>query len=504
MSDRRNILFIMTDQLCARSLGCAGHPLVHTPNIDRLAARGVRFDAAYTTSALCVPARASLATGRYVQSHRVWTNEVPWPADERLMGHYLDDIGVRAFQCGKSHYTPDYYTGAPEPAISMKMANGRMSPFPDMTTLEYNDGFNLNVDYRAYLHDRGYPPDVVDIPHHFVRPDGTLVVANTCVPGLASDLPCVLDADDTDTAFTSKQALRFLEEEHPDPWMLYLSYYRPHHPYCPSPPYFRMYDPREVPPPRRTDDELRTAHPLVRAQRQLCAEIMHDDAHVRWMRSAYYGLITEIDDWVGKVLGVLDARGLLESTLIIFSSDHGDYLFDHWLFGKNSLYDQAYRIPLIVVDPSADADAARGSVSDAPVQIIDILPTMLEWRGAEIPAAIEGRSLLPLARGGTPAEWRDAVFAAWDYQAFAPESCRRAGATRGFNVRDAAVNYWYFPGLDDVLFDLRADPDEFVNVARDPAYKRVIDDCRGRLLDHLAIFTDRRRLDWRCDPSRQA
>ena len=487
----KNILLIMTDQLRYDCLGCNGHPLVKTPNIDRIAAMGVNFSRCYTPSAVCVPARASLSTGRYTQSHRVYWNEVPWPRDEKLMGDYMSDIGVQAYQCGKSHYCSDAYSGE-RPGQEQFMFDDRLytGPFPDMKTVEFNDGWYLNRDYRDYLKSKGYSDSVCKFPHQYICEDGVVrQVWNY------HNVPCVLKAEDTDTAFTSRRALEFLEQSHEQPWMLFLSYFRPHFPYCPSVPYFGMYPPDKVPAPLRDPRELERMHEALRRQSKQFIDLMKDDIFVRWMRSAYYGLIAELDDWIGRVLDTLEQTGALDSTLIILTSDHGDYLGDHYMYDKQCFYDQAYHIPLIVADPSAESDITRGSVSDAYVSLIDILPTMLDWRGAIISADIDGESLLPLIRGQKDSI-RDAAYMLYEFGVhYADEP--DIGCATAYGVRDEKFCYWYMPMFDDVLFDLAADPGELNDCAADPAYAGVIKTYRDKLLYHHTVYSDRRRLNWR-------
>lgn len=490
----KNILFIMTDQFRADCLGCAGHPVLKTPNLDSLAGNGVRFTRCYSPSAVCVPARASLSTGRYVQSHRTWWNETPWPSDEKLMGDYLREAGVQSYQCGKSHYRPDDFTGVADPPMSERFVGLFSMPFPDMKTVEFNDGWCYNYDYRDYLRQAGYGPEFIDYPHQMLRPDGTLEPWTW----RSTHLPCALKTHDTDTAFTARRAIEFLDEEHDSPWMLFLSWYRPHQPYSPSGRYYRMYQPEDVPSPVRSEAEWDNPHIIWRKQAEMWAELTRDEQHWRWVRSGYYGLIAELDDWTGAVMRKLEERGLQDDTLIIFTSDHGDYLGDHWLYEKESFYDQANRVPLIVVDPSPEADATRGTTCGAWTQLVDLLPTMLDWHGSEIGRDIEGWSILPFVRGRRPDSWRTEVFAVWDYHNYFdpwPEDKRVCG--RGVNVRDERYNFWHFPGLDDVLFDLEKDPEEFTNVAQRKDYSAVVAEHRSWALRHLLRYTDSRRTDWR-------
>jgi arylsulfatase A-like enzyme len=213
------------------------------------------------------------------------------------------------------------------------------------------------------------------------------------------------------------------------------------------------------------------------------------------MRATYYGLITQVDAHIGRLMAHLEARGVLDSTLVIFVSDHGEYMGDHWLFEKELFYESAVHVPLILADPRPQADTTRGSVQDAWVESIDIMPTCMEALGVPVPKAVQGRSLLSLVHGNRPQNWRDAVFGDWDFRFYRASTALGlpTNQCRSWMVRDDLYKYVAFNGLPDMLFDLKEDPQELFNLAGDSSRKGVVNEYRGRLLDWRQSTEDNSR-----------
>jgi arylsulfatase A-like enzyme len=200
----------------------------------------------------------------------------------------------------------------------------------------------------------------------------------------------------------------------------------------------------------------------------------------------YMGLITQIDDQMGVLMKFLEARGLLDTTMIVFTSDHGDYLGDHWMGEKDLFHEQSAKIPLIVIDPSKEADATRGTVCDALVEAIDLAPTFVDYFGAAPPRHIlEGRSLLPLLRGAKPADWRKVAFSEYDYamQDVRLKLDQPIERCRLFMVFDGRWKYIHASGFRPMLYDLETDPDEFVDRGADPSCADVIARLQAELFD---------------------
>ena len=199
----------------------------------------------------------------------------------------------------------------------------------------------------------------------------------------------------------------------------------------------------------------------------------------------YMGLIKQIDDQMGVVMRFLEERGLLETTMIVFTSDHGDYLGDHWMGEKDLFHEQSAKIPLIVIDPSREADATRGTISDALVEAIDLAPTFIDYFGGTPPDHIlEGRSLMPLLRGKAPA-WRNVVFSEYDYsmQDVRLKLNQPIEQCRLFMVFDGRWKYIHASGFRPMLYDLQTDPQEFADRGEDPACAEVIARLQAALFD---------------------
>ena len=501
--NRLNVLFIMTDQMRADCMSCAGHPVVRTPHLDELAGDGVLFQRAYVQSAVCGPSRMCFYTGRYPHANRSPWNEVPLPADEKTMGHYFADGGYRAALCGKTHYTPDPL-GEPE---AQPEQGFRRAALAGLESWELNE--SRGEGWLAHLAARGYPDEVLRDPFAVEMPAGA--------DGDHSAYPTRFRREDSDTAFMTDRAMAFMKDaggspgSPGSPWFLHLSYFKPHLPIVAPYPYNELYDPADSPAPNRSPEELARPHPFHVPFRIERGGVAYDDEAVwRRRRATYYGLITEIDDHLGRLFRFMKDRGLWENTLIIFTSDHGEYVGDHWMFEKELFYDEAYNVPFIVRDPRSCADGTRGMAMDDFVESLDVLPTCMDVcglcepggpggpGGPDTSAFLQGRSLVPLLRGERPGDWRTEVYADWDFRFYwtpkklgiPPERCR------GWMVRDDRFKYWHFNGMPDVLFDLEADPGELRNVAGDPRYAGTVQDLRVRLMDWRMSNEDMSRVAW--------
>ncbi len=489
MTKRPNILFIMVDQMRADCLSCEGHPVIKTPNLDALALRGVRFSHAFVQSAVCVPSRMSFYTGRYLHSHRSSWNNVPLSSSEKTMGHYVSDAGYRAAQCGRAHYyadTDDVWISDPRKVEQLS------ATLPGLEEWLSHETYTSEA-YRAHLTAKGYPEDVCRYP------TVPRMVSGHNLDSDPSAIPVDVREEDSDTAFVTDKAIEFLNQPHEHPWFLFLSYWKPHPPFFAPSPYHKLYDLDSIPEPNRIDSELENPHPLINEYRhEFNGERFDDEKNWRQVRATYYGLITEIDYHIGRVIDSLRATGQEENTVIFFTSDHGEYLGDHWLHNKEMFYDTAYRVPWIWFDPRPEADSTRGMICDAFVECIDALPTMLETVGVSPTPAIQGRSLLPWIFGDKPDRWRTAVYADWDFRCYQmganlnlnPDQCR------GWMVRDRNIKYWHLNGLPDVLFDLQNDPLELHNRADDPEYEDVVQKYLLKLIDWRMSTEDPSRISW--------
>jgi arylsulfatase A-like enzyme len=486
MAAVRNILFIMCDQLRADHLGCYGHPHLATKNLDALALRGVRFERAFVQSGVCGPSRMSFYTGRYVSSHGATWNRVPLSVGEITLGEYLARAGRPLALTGKTHVMPDE-AGLSRLALGEGSELGRLLGAGGFIELDRHDGHHAEPagGYADWLRARGY--DSADPWTDYVI--GAVDERGTVVSGWDmrnARLPSRVAEPHSETAYTTGRALEFIRAQGEAPWVLHLSYVKPHWPYLAPAPYHARYALAECLPVKRNARELQRAHPVLSAYRQQeeCANFMRDEVW-RTVRPTYQGLVQQIDDHLGRVWDALEELGRWEDTLIVFTSDHGDYLGDHWLGEKEHFHDVIQRVPLIVYDPDLRADVARGRAEARFVEAIDLAPTLLE--ALALPVAgerLEGRSLLPLLRSGRAEGWRDAVFSELDYGYREARSIlgRAPDACRAWMVRTERWKYVHWQDFRPQLFDLAADPDEFDDRGEDPALEDIRREMRERLL----------------------
>jgi arylsulfatase A-like enzyme len=493
MPPKKNVLFIMCDQLRFDYLSCCGHPVLKTPHIDSLAARGVRFTRAYVQSPVCGPSRMSTYTGRYMRSHGSHWNGWPLRVGVPTLGDHLKAIGVRNVLVGKTHMTADR-EGLERLGIDAKSIIGVHVSQCGFEPYERDDGLHPDgrprPAYDDYLRAHGF--DARNPWEQWANSgegeDGSILSG---WPLANSGHAARVDEQHSETPYMTGRAMDFMLEarDDPRPWCLHLSYIKPHWPYIAPEPYASMYKGMAVPPAIRSHEERANAHPVFRAFMDLRVSRNFSEQGVReTVIPAYMGLVKQIDDQLGRLFGFLDEEGLATTTMIVFTSDHGDYLGDHWLGEKDLFHDMSVKVPLIVYDPSPEADATRGLVSDALAEAIDLAPTFLEYFGGEPPAhVLEGRSLTPLLHGKTPATWREFAFSEYDYAMLEPRLTldRPLRECRLFMVADRRYKLMHAVGYRPMLFDLEADPDELVDLGAHPDYA----DVRARLTDALVHWS---------------
>ena len=474
----KNVLFIMCDQLRWDYLSCTGHPHLETPHIDALAARGMLFNRAYVQSPICGPSRMSFYTGRYVSSHGSTWNQIPLKVGEMTLGDHLRPLGVRTALCGKTHMAADA-EGLKRLGIAPDSEIGALVSECGFEPWERDDGLHppgrygrQNQNYNTYMKEQGWEDENPweTVANSAEDADGNLLsgwfLDNSDLPARASD-------EESETPYTTRRAMDFIREAGDGPWCLHLSYIKPHWPYIVPPPYHDMYGRQTHLQPVRNEAERTNPHPVTGAfMEERVAKAFSDDGTRAKVLTAYMGLIKQIDDQIGVLMRFMEEQGRLEDTMIIFTSDHGDYLGDHWMGEKELFHDASARIPLIVVDPRKEADGTRGQTSEALVEAIDVVPTILDYFGGEaVPHIIEGRSLLPLMYG-TADHLRDFAISEYDY------SIKDVRRRLGVAVEDAKLTmlfdgrwkYIFAEGFRPMLYDLQADPDELNEIGDDPAY----------------------------------
>jgi arylsulfatase A-like enzyme len=492
MTKIKNILFIMADQLRWDYLSCYGHPHLQTPNIDKLAAKGVRFDRAYVQSPVCGPSRASYYTGRTVFSHGATWNRVPLPIGELTLGDYLRPLGVTTAVVGKTHMVGDK-EGMARLGLNMETEIGCLISQPGFDPYERDDGLHPTqglrsrggkLRYNDYLNDLGYEGKNPwnDYANAAEGPNGEILSGWHLRNSL---LPARVKEEHSETAYMTNRAIDFITEMKDAPWLCHLSFIKPHWPYMAPAPYHNMYGGNTFLPVRREEREKENANPVIQAFHGMEVSQTFSAPGVReTVLPAYMGLIKQIDDHLGRLFDYLAETGKDKETMIVFTSDHGDYLGDHWMGEKELFHEVSVRVPLIIYDPRAEADATRGTSSEALVEAIDLVPTFMDATGAP-PAnhRIEGRSLMPLLNGKIPDDWRDAVFSEIDYAFYAARDTLDLGASdaRGYMIRTKDWKYVYFKGFPPQLFDLNNDPDEFDDLGTSQEHA----DIRTMMNDHL-------------------
>jgi len=511
MATPGNVLFITVDQWRGDCLSAVGHPVVRTPNLDRLAASGALFTNHWAQAAPCGPSRACLYTGTYLSQNRSVLNGTP--LDARLTNVALE---VRA-----AGYDPVLfgYTDSSVDPRSVEVDDPRLLTYEGVLP-----GLRAVIDFPFepltpwidHLYALGYP--VQKRAHDIFRADRSFPGAADHPPTWA---PPIYRAEHSETAFLTDEFLAWLDgtgtttghgtdgRDQTTPWFAHLSYLRPHPPYRVAEPYHDRYDPAEVPFPVRaaTRAEEGTQHRLA----ELAVDVVgapDDDAEMRQIRATYYGLMSEVDDHVGRVLDRLDASGQADDTLIVLTADHGDQLGDHWLMDKLGYWDESYHVPMIVRDPRAagsPASAAGSTGSGSAVgrriddftEHVDVMPTILEWLGLDVPAQCDGRSLMPFVAGdGAPDRWRREVHWQWDFRS---PTTHLAEDLLGITmdectlvvIRDHRWKYVHMAGMAPLLFDLEADPHQFVDRSADPACAPVVAEYAQKLLSWQLRHADR-------------
>lgn len=491
----KNVLWIMADQLRWDYLGCTGHPHIKTPNIDALAARGVLFNRAYVNAPVCGASRMSYYTGRYCRSHGCTWNFFPLKIGEKTLGDHLRPLGVQPVLVGKTHMIPDLqgmeWLGIdPASDVGVRHAECGFDAF-DRDDGLHTVSHDLDRPYKQYLKDQGFDTDNPwhDWANSGATDDGALLSGWLIQNNTAA---ARIPEEHSETAYMTNKAIEFMDQAQ-GPWLCHLSYIKPHWPYIVPAPYHDMYPPETWLPVVRSEAERQNAHPVFDAyiNSRICRAFAQDKVREA-MLGAYMGLITQIDDHIGRLMAWMEDKGLLDNTMVVMSSDHGDYLGDHWMGEKDLFHDPSVRVPLIIADPAPQADATRGTVSDALVEGIDLAPTFLQYfGGAGLPHILEGHDLSPILHG-TARDVRDFAISEYDY------GTREAGLALGIDQKDGRLimccdkrwKYWHCEGFRPMLFDLEMDPQELVDLGDSPHHQ----DIRDRMAGHIFEWARRHHM----------
>lgn len=433
----QNCLVLMSDEHARGALGCYNSPIVQTPNLDKLAARGIRFTNAYTPSPICVPARASFATGRYVHETRFWTNSQPYDGSIPSWGHRLMQEGCHTVSIGKLHYrSHDDPNGFDEEILPLHVKNGLG------WTRGLLRGKNQSWD-KAYEFAEQIGPGECSYTHYDMR------VCETACNWLKKEAP----------------------KHKSTPWTLFVSFASPHYPLVVPEKYYHLYPLDKIEPPRLNRADELPHHPVLKALQRYMNYDDYFNEHTRLIaKASYYGLCTFLDDHIGRVLNALEESGQLTSTTILYTSDHGETIGNHGFWTKCTMYEESVAIPMLLSGPKVP----HGQTYSLPVSLIDGYPTILESIGiskSAEDARLPGHSLISIANGLSPernilSEYHD------------------GGSITGmFMVRHKRWKYICYPGFTPQLFDLTEDPFERIDLAEDPNFSAVLAECHKALLN---------------------
>ena len=439
-----NVLFVTLDEFRADCLSAAGHPVVATPTLDALAAEGVRFASHFSQAAPCAPGRASLYTGTYQMNHRVVANGAP--LEDRF-----DNVARMARRAGYVPALFGYTDQGVDPSTVVDPADPRLDTYegvlPGFDPVLHLDGRFLG--WLAWLEELGY---------------GTM----TAPDALRSepDRP----AEHSASAFLSDRLIDWIDGRD-GPWFVHASYFRPHFPYAAAGRFATRYDPADVgdalPP-------LPGLHPLYdRARGIELVRAPADPGELARLRAQYFGMVSEVDHQLGRVVDHLRSTGRLDDTLVVVTSDHGEQLGDHGLIWKLGFFEESYRVPCIVRGPGVTGPAGR--VVDAFTEAVDVLPTLAELLGQEVPVQCDGSSLVPFLAGDEPPRWRTSAHYEWDWRDLVMGPTRTSGGPdprlERYNLaveRTATHAYVQFADGTWLCVDLAADP-TWATTTEDPA-----------------------------------
>ena len=444
MPRQPNLLLIMTDQQRFDTIHAAGNPQIVTPQLDRLCATGVRFDRAYCEMPECVPARSMVLTGQWGHQTGVMANGKVLSQDRRTFVHALGEAGYHCQAIGKMHFSP------------VRAAHG----FHDLSLMEEIPITWEEDDFLQYLRSVGY--DWVHEPH-----------------GIRHEryyLPQVSQLPDEHhgTTWVGDQTVEFIRNAGTQPFFLFSSFIKPHPPFEPTIPYLTLYDPEAMPLPWRAPFDREDAWPLHKMQTYSKWMELTDDNLARQIKAAYYACITQVDAQVGRILDALEEAGRREDTLVVFVSDHGELLGDHYQWGKRAFYEGAARVPFILSQPGT---LPEGVVRPQLVGHRDLAATFLAAAGVSMTDELAGEDLLPQAMEDTLG--RELTFG----ELFEGPRAIYMALRRDDQGR-AEWKYAYMPngGLEH-LFYLIEDPREMINRAYDPECAGVNAELQGALVE---------------------
>ena len=462
-----NILLIFTDQQTWNTLGVYGHPVVKTPNLDRVAARGAAFRNAFCAQPVCTPSRGSLMTGTYPHTHGSIDNNYILTEDIPTLAEILKPHGYNCGYIGKWHIGREVH---PQRG--------------------FDEFWRSTEAHYASLEDReqGWYSSY----HHFLASNGFVPAGEEkkpfAFPSFSRYEAARMPERFSKPAYEAQQAEEFFLRHHEEPFLLTINFLEPHDPYFG--PFDDMYDPGQIELPANYDaieDPLYPDH--IKRRIHNFSETFYEDVKTKDQKALkgliarYLGNVSLVDKYVGKILESLNSFGLAENTIIVYTSDHGDMLGSHHLVEKRVMFEEALKVPFLIHHPGMDFSA---SMYDDLTSNVDVVPTLLDMAGVPKPAHIQGKSLLPVLEGSGAGQ--DAVFAEWHPRKRKPNSPTNnilidydAPATRTIRTAEWKLNV----NIGDrwELYDIARDPTETRNLIDEPESVPVIEDLLSRVKD---------------------
>jgi len=484
MTKHPNIIMILCDELRADALGCYGNSIIDTPNIDRLATMGTRFDQCMITQPTCTPSRASILTGCYPSAIRSRMVGCYTPDDPRFLPRILSQHGYRTASIGKLHLVPQ---GAEPDVIDNRMASedGNYYGFQEIDLVNGHGDKCFGQQYTEWLNER-----VPDLSERLER--------KQAYPHGVNSYTWELPEEVHSSNYIADRTVSFLEQNHEQPFFLHVSFPDPHYPFTVPEPYASRYNPDDMPPPIAPINESDNMPPLHTQvyQRQNTANIHPDGRPVdrvigtpphiyadysvedwQQVKALYYGMVSLADHAIGRILNTIDQQNLHENTIIVFLSDHGDYLGDHGFYGKGLPYDSVLRVPMIWSGPQIKAGTAIDTVEST----LDISPTLLDMVGISEPEATQGLSMKAIL-GGELRE-RPSIAMTENDDDFA------AVRMRTITTKNWRLTYYLNETFGE-LIDRINDSDELHNLWDNPEYGKVKQDLLNQLMQKVLASVD--------------
>lgn len=438
----KNILFVLTDQMRYDAIHAHGNPIIKTPTLDKMVEEGISFERAYTPCPVCVPARYTMHTGEMPHQTGVYENyTLPSVTERKSFMQYLQENGYQTFGAGKMHFV------FPE-GVCEKWGFDDRKVCDEDHNMEKNDfykdiakeGYGYVTDYKGVRSEMYYIPQVSQLPERLQH-----------------------------SHWTVDKCIEFLEERDEEkPFFIMTSFEKPHPPFEPPVPWNKLYRGPDMAMPKNTNDNDDVITLWNKFQNRYKYKDQGTDRNlIRQMKAHYYGEVSFVDYNLGRLMKKLEEKDLLNDTLVIFTSDHGEMLGDYNCYGKRCFLDSAARIPLILYGAGC-----RSKKCDVPVSLLDIFPTILDYAGINAKKDVEGNNLLNIAEDGCEREY---IFGEYE-----------KGEYANYMIFGNGYKYIYsVPDEKEYLFDMSKDPDELMNRAQNPLYIKITEELRHKLVEYL-------------------